>query len=554
MNKEIGLSLRELLELEPFSKTKVVGGHKGLEKTVVNVNVMEVPDILDWIKPGELLLTTAYSIRDNVTAQQNLVPQLAQRGLVGLAIKPRRYIERIPEIMIEQADQYDFPLLELPGEVSFSDLINHALTAIVDKQNNYLNRSLNAHRLFMDIVLNGGGLKDMAKSLAHIIENTVIIYDAKHERMAWETVNWDESKIGDLWDKERAGAVRGQAQTSKVPVEADGCKFFNLEVPIYSGNEFYGKVIVSETNKPLSFPDIPIVERLATVAALEIVNQHALIQIERRYANEFLDLLLFSQIEEESEFINRGRFFGWDLSKPYAAVILQYEKDFAKTGSESEKKRQDMNNRIFKVVCDYYKDKDRAVIAGTKGNMVILLLEVKEREPKLLYKEVMEEARLMRKALSHLLREGDLTISMGRYYGGIAGIQKSYKEAFKALRIGKQIGCQGQNINFHDLGIYRLLVLIDKREELEDFLNETVKPLIKYDADRNSDLVKTLDMFFRCHGNAKKVSDKLFTHYNTVLYRLERIQEITGLDLNDPEDRFNLEVGLKVCKLMQTKV
>ncbi len=550
MNKEIGLSLRELLELESFNNIKVVGGHKGLDKTVMNVNVMEVPDILDWIKPGELLLTTAYSIRDNVTAQQNLVPQLAQRGLVGLAIKPRRYIERIPDIMIEQADQYDFSLLELPGEVSFSDLINHALTAIVDKQNNYLNRSLNAHRLFMDIVLKGGGLKDMAKSLAQLVENTVIIYDAKHERVAWETVNWDQDKIGDLWDKESMAGVGG----NKIPMEAGGCKLCKLEVPIYSGNEYYGKVIVCETNRPLSFPDIPIVERLATVAALEIVNQHALIQVERRYANEFLDLLLFSQVEEESEFINRGKFFGWDLAKPYVALILQYENESIKTGDESEKRRQDINNSIFKGVCDFYKDGVRAIVAGTKSNMVILLLEVKEKESKLLYREVMEEAKLIRKALSHLLKDGDLTISAGRYYEGIAGIQKSYKEAFKALRIAKQIGSQGQNIHFHDLGIYRLLVLIDKREELEEFLNETVRPLIHYDAERNSDLVKTLDMFFRCQGNAKKVSDKLYTHYNTILYRLERIREITGLDLNDPEDRFNLEVGLKVCKLMQTKI
>lgn len=550
MNKEIGLSLREVLKLEQFRDTKVVGGENGLDKIVSSVNVMEVPDILDWIKPGELLLTTAYAIRDNVSAQSKLVPELAQKGLVGLAIKPRRYIERIPDIMIEQANQYDFPLLELAADVSFSDLINPILTALLDKQNNYLNRSLNAHRLFMDIVLNGGNLKDMARSLAQLVENTVIIHDEKHGRIAWKTVNWPEDRVAELWQKETGEQRQVILQTVKIPVEADGQRFCNLEVPIFSGNDYYGKVIVCETNRPLSFHDITIAERLATVAALEIVNQHVIFQIERRYANEFLDQLLFSQVE--SDFVSRGKFFGWDLTKSYNALILQYEgAQWDGANGESEKIRQEMNNRIFQEINQFYKNNDRAVISGTKSNLVVLLLEVKKKDPKQLRKEILGEVTGLRKALEPLIKDGELTVSIGRFYPGIAGIQKSYKEALKALRIGKEIGYQGKNIYFHDLGIYRLLTLIEKKDELEEFLEENIAPLLRYDAEKNAELVQTLEMYFRCQGNAKKVSEKLFTHYNTILYRLERIQEITRLDLEDPEDRFNLEVALRIRKLIK---
>src|SRR5918911_1770654 len=98
-----GVPLRDALALPALSRARVVAGAAGLGRPVRYVNVMEVPDILDWVKPDELLLTTAYPLRDDRSGLVELVPRLAERGLAGLAVKPARYIDAVPPVMLAEA-------------------------------------------------------------------------------------------------------------------------------------------------------------------------------------------------------------------------------------------------------------------------------------------------------------------------------------------------------------------------------------------------------------------------------------------------------------------
>jgi PucR family transcriptional regulator, purine catabolism regulatory protein len=81
------LTLREAMKtIEPLSRSHIVAGETGIDKNIQFVNVMEVPDILEWVRPGELLVTTLYPLRDNIAAIEGLIPKLSERGLVGLAV------------------------------------------------------------------------------------------------------------------------------------------------------------------------------------------------------------------------------------------------------------------------------------------------------------------------------------------------------------------------------------------------------------------------------------------------------------------------------------
>src|SRR5688572_17615716 len=163
------VTLAEILRLPLLEQARVVGGRGGLGRPVRAVNVMEVPDILDWVKPDELLLTTAYPLRDDPVALDALVPHLAQRGLAGIAIKPARYIETIPSAMIAAADRHDFPLIELPPDASFNEIIQAVLTVILNNQSALLERSAAIHDRFTNIVLSGGGLREIAEALAELV-------------------------------------------------------------------------------------------------------------------------------------------------------------------------------------------------------------------------------------------------------------------------------------------------------------------------------------------------------------------------------------------------
>jgi len=158
MQAGMALPVADVLGLPPLSQARLVAGHAGLDRVIRSVNIMEVPDILDWVKPDELLLTTAYPLREDPAALEELVPHLVAQGLAGMAIKPTRYIGSIPAAMIEDADRLGFPLIELPPPASFNEIIGAVLGVILDVQSVRLQRAAEIHDRFTKIVLGGGGL------------------------------------------------------------------------------------------------------------------------------------------------------------------------------------------------------------------------------------------------------------------------------------------------------------------------------------------------------------------------------------------------------------
>ncbi len=96
MQHTVGITVEEFLNLAILQNASLLSGSKGLDKKITKINVMEVPDILDWVKPGEFLLTTAYSIKDDVEQLNDIIPELSKKGLAGLGVKTKRYVDHIP--------------------------------------------------------------------------------------------------------------------------------------------------------------------------------------------------------------------------------------------------------------------------------------------------------------------------------------------------------------------------------------------------------------------------------------------------------------------------
>jgi purine catabolism regulator len=104
---------------------------------------------------------------------------------------------------------------------------------------------------------------------------------------------------------------------------------------------------------------------------------------------------------------------------------------------------------------------------------------------------------------------------------------------------------------FGDLSVYRLLFQLEGKPELEDFCRKTLGPLLDYEG--GGDLIETLEAFFDRLGNLSQTAEKLFIHRNSLLYRMERISQLTGLDLNNPDTRLAVHLALKVRKMLKPK-
>ena len=111
-----------------------------------------------------------------------------------------------------------------------------------------------------------------------------------------------------------------------------------------------------------------------------------------------------------------------------------------------------------------------------------------------------------------------------------------------------QFGRSGDVTSFEELGVYRLLYQVPDPAELRSFADQVLGSLLAYDARHDADLLHTLSAYLRHRGGLQGSARELMVHVNTVSYRLQRIQEITGLDLDDSEDRLVAHVALKILQ------
>jgi len=143
-----------------------------------------------------------------------------------------------------------------------------------------------------------------------------------------------------------------------------------------------------------------------------------------------------------------------------------------------------------------------------------------------------------------------VTVSRSRHTTEPADVHRAGAEALLAANVAEARGLE--ELSFEETGAYRLLLpaMAEDPRELQGFYEETVAKLAAYDDQYETELVRTLETFLDADGNVAKTSEKLFTHRHTVRYRLERVKELTDLDVNSTDGRERLSLGLKAMRVL----
>ena len=159
-----------------------------------------------------------------------------------------------------------------------------------------------------------------------------------------------------------------------------------------------------------------------------------------------------------------------------------------------------------------------------------------------------DAAAQLARACDQLAREHHLLIGLSGSDRGAAGARRRMREAADAARIARSLAPEGGAISYDQLGAYRYLVHLELEEAPHDRYGQAVDALLDYDSRRNAQLVDTLETFLGLRSSVAASARALFIHPNTVRQRLDRIEQITGLDLRSA-DLLSLELALKVARL-----
>jgi sugar diacid utilization regulator/GAF domain-containing protein len=266
-------------------------------------------------------------------------------------------------------------------------------------------------------------------------------------------------------------------------------------------------------------------EHGATVLAMELARLQSLADTELRLRRDLVEELLSGT--DETSALARAAALRYDLQRPHRVVVVE--------GANG----QPDDLLLFRAVRTAARDAGVGSLLVSRLGRVVVLSDTNDGPWRAFQGDVIHE-----------LGGQGCRVGVGGACVSPLDFPRSYREAVLALRVQHVAHATEQVTLFEDLGLYRLLANMADLSLVEAFVREWLGPLIDYDEQKGADLVATLTSYLEYGGNYEATAQALAVHRNTLKYRLQRIRDISGRDLGDPDTGFNLQLATRAWQVL----
>jgi purine catabolism regulator len=572
INDKVTLDVRAVLSLDVLKSARVVAGAGGLARPVRWVHIVDIPEVVEWVREGDLLLTTAFALREQPALQEELVPALAAKQLAGLVVGVGRYVSHLPVAMLKQGDAHDFPLVELPWEVPFESVTRAVSEQILARQMRLLTQSAQIHATLTQLVLRGKDLSALADTLADLVGRSVTLEDAAFNTLAYATRGpTDPVRVETIVSGRTPPPVLQALQTRGIletlghsgrpvhvpPIPEVRLLYERIVMPVVVGSRTYGYVWIIAGDTPLAELDYTALEHGATVAALMMLQQKAVSEAEQRLRGDLLDELL-TATSHSPLLSEQARRFGYPLEPGGHSIMLVQP-----LAEENAVVPGDVLALATLVEGALRAFGVRSLVVARGEHVVALLAAGHERSeaagpgrgnaPGRRARSEGEDPERSAEAVYRATTERGWAVAVGLGLPQQAvAIGRSYAQALESLDISLRLRDRAPGVYpFNSLGLFHWLYLL--RTDSEAATNRyvtIVSHLAARDAAKGSALLPTLECYLDSGSNALETARRLNLHRNTLGHRLQKIEYLCELKLDDPTTRLNLQVAIKFHKLI----
>ncbi len=548
-----GVPVRELLTLDSMRGASVLAGATGLDRVVRGVNVMEVPDVVDWVKPHELLVTTGFPLVPaggpaHVRSLAGLVRDLHCRGLAGMGIKIGRYVDEVGDEVVAEADALGFPLIGLPPTLAFDELLHQTFARLNEVATGVLQRIDALHHALSLLVLEGGDLHQIAGEVSRVLDVAVLVTstDGRERASALSDALRQRLEQAELFDP--TGRFRVERASSRpAPVGAGEVRL----LPIVAGGADLARLVCFSPGRPIPADDVSALERAATVAALLLTRQQAVTAVENKYRGDFLRDVFLGRAGDDAFVVEHAAMFGWDIDRPMFVISAELDPPADGEQPVSGRVRRMWQERFasaWRQVCEAQLPVVPTVDFTAE---VVALVPVPKG-----YADTVDAAERTREVVDQLVAavRGDrgggrrpFTVGVSRLVESLAGLPDAYSRARRAAEVGRRIHGGGSTTWFDELGLHRLIALVPDPAEVHDFAADVLGPLAE-PTEEAADLRRTLQILLDRNLNVAEAARLQFFHYNTMRYRVSKLERILGPFTTDPHLRLDIAVALQVLQ------
>ncbi|WP_042349443.1 PucR family transcriptional regulator [Bacillus massiliigorillae] len=479
-----------------------------------------------WLeKPTLLLLQNAEEYMK--LNDSNIASQLVQDpNLIGIVLSNQTYLSIHEEILL-LFQQCSLPVIQveessslhifLPTNVSLYSFsqVSMELAGFMEK-----------------------GFTELASRLAKTLE-TPLLYLDENNQILWQVGKEEELREARRWLNTQQKELNNRQNTNVTfnnmsLADMESKKLFEFYPINIAGLIRQNLIAISN----LSEWQKKMIDKLAGLTALLLQTDKMFQEQQEEMKEHFIYDLLYHKFESITIMISHGKKWGWNLEKPHHLLIINVELP--------DGLMMDLDLKEITLHIEMEKeDIDETMIVFPFQDQIIILLEDEENRTYKRKNLVLKVANLLEKNLSSKFPQYQYQIGIGKWCQDLTNLNKSYQEAKQALQFGS-IWFENKRIfHINDLGVLRLLIYIH-REILFDFSQEYLSLLIESDCNYGTEYIDTLKMYIQYQGITNEVSEALHIHPNTLRNRLKKIEEITGVNLQNTEEFINIMIAVKI--------
>jgi purine catabolism regulator len=468
---------------------------------------------------------------------------LAQAGVYAVAAN-----DDITDEAINTASECQVGLLALPDDSSLTRLERAVNTLIVNRTAQLTQRAMEIQRQLTRLAAENRDLNSLLQILARATAKPIVVHDDAGVLMAQIYPNVPR----------RPGS--GRALLQSLPYGAFQ-NWLSREAPTSEGaivtsplghttvlkveKRIAGYLSLVDSRESLDEFDRLVMTYGADVCAIELAKSRAIASAVEQARGDWVQMWLSGTSADDDMMTARAAQAGFPSDALCMVAVFRASTDGGTVlpiESLIPLVRDDMARRQINGAVGQYVD------------VVVALYPIETPTPSARVSRIVDVIEETRAQLASRTPSGLVAAGISRPAVGLTALRESYREAKDAVSIANELGDQGHTTFYGDLKLYQLLLALKDRnlEQMRRFFSETISNLVEHDERKQGDLIRTLEGFFAANGNLAKAAADLDVHRNTLVYRLERISELTGLDLEDPDNRLILHLALKVQRVLAT--
>lgn len=524
------MQVKDALLTGDLAEGKVIAGDEGVSRVIESIEVMEVPEVASWITPGILIMTTFYSVKGEPSKQVQIVQTLIDKEAAGIVIKLGRFIDTIPEEMVVLANAHAFPIIILPEYVSYINVLT-PLYEILYQEKQAAEEQ--AEQPFSELIdMDPATLFEAIEKISSIVHSPVYIEDSEGSLLYVS-----EEFRADGWRNSISLFSKPDYPSYTQILESWRMDFLEKSYSVFKIQGFRDRVVLPLITRGKMFAIVHILYKDQSI--LHNVSDPHINQVGSKLSELFMSEQLYLQKMRLND-MERLETTVTNLNERQDhtfVTVLHFQASWSETSVYPDLYFIDHSCLIREKITQ---------LLGELTHSDFIIFEKYHRFYALVFGADQQHAEMLgrlKEIVAHYNQRNPAELLKVAVSFGIKNADSFYKATRSVASImdtGRKLRPDEQVYTQDQMGIYEILIDLTQYGFVQDYVDRILFPL-------SLTLRETLRVYLNEKGNVSKTAEKLFIHRRTLNYRLQKVEEILGMDVDHAENRFILHF----CFLIQ---